>query len=229
MTRTALNEINRIGRALDVIEHRRTALLAQAADLQAEAEDYTRRRRLLEELVEVEHSTPTAEAVATVSAGPTRAVKGRELRRTAARLLWAWMGTSPVHYREWFERVLAEGYATSGKDPAASFLTNIRDSPAVVRDSSQGFYALDPTSVDRVSQAIAEAEAELADVERSLERAYAGDAQRGSVDALRTHRHRLKQQLKRLQADLQELRYVFEDDSAARDGEAAVEPDLRAA
>lgn len=229
MTRSARHEINRIGRALDVIEQRRSALLAQAAELQIEAEDYARRRRLLEELVQVEQATPTAELGPAPASLATRSLRGRELRRVAGRLLWAWMREHPIHYREWFERVLAEGYAIGGKDPAASFLTNIRDSPAVTRGSSQGFYALDPTSVDRLSQAIAEAQAELADVERSIERAYEGESQLGSVEALRTHRDHLRQQLKRLHADLQELRFVFEDDPVEQRGEPSVGPGLRAA
>lgn len=229
MVRTARNEIDRIERALSVTEQRRAAVLAQLAELEAEAEGYTRRRRLLEELVEVEQATPTAEVGATTPSRATRAVRGRELRRAAGRLLWAWKGTSPIHYREWFERVLAEGYATGGKDPAASFLTNIRDSPAVVRGSTQGFYRLDPTSIERVGQVIEEARAELADVQQSIDRAYGGDTQHGSVESLRTHRDRLKQRLKRLEADIQELRYVFNDDPAERSGESAVGSALRAA
>jgi hypothetical protein len=229
MARTARNEIDRIERALDVIEQRRSALLAQAAELQAEADDYARRRRLLEELVEVEQATPTAVAGVAAPLQATRSLRGRELRRAAGRLLWTWMGTNPIHYREWFERVLAEGYAIGGKDPAASFLTNIRDSPAVIRGSSQGFYALDPTSVDRVGQAIAEVQAELADLEQSIDRAYAGDTQHGPVEALRTHRDRLKQKLKRLEADFQELRYLFDDDPAEQRSESALGPGLRAA
>jgi hypothetical protein len=122
MARTARTEIERIARALQVIERRRAALLAQAAELQAEAEDYTRRQRLLEELVQVEQATPTAEIRVSPSQRVARSLRGRELRRAAGRLLWTWKGAEQIHYREWFERVLAKGYATGGKDPAASFL-----------------------------------------------------------------------------------------------------------
>jgi hypothetical protein len=228
MARTARNEIERIARALQVLEQRRASLLAKAAELQAEAEDYARRRRLLEELVQVEHDTPTAEIPAK-SASTTRSVRGRELRRAAGRLLWQWNGDRPIHYREWFERVLAAGYATGGKDPAASFLTNIRESPAVVRGSGQGFYALDPTRVEQVAQALSETQAELADIERSIERSYAGDTRGGSVEDLRAHRSVLKQQLKRQQADLDEVRFVFGEDSAGRLDGAVAGPGLRAA
>jgi hypothetical protein len=225
MVRTARNEIERIERALAVTEQRRGALLAELADLEAEAEGYARRRRLLAELAQVEQARPSAETGVARPQAATRAVKGRELRRAAGRLLWGWERTGEVHYREWFERVLAEGYATGGKDPAASFLTNIRDSPAVVRGSAQGFYRLDPSSIDRVGQAIGEARAELTDVQQSIERAYDGESQSGTVESLRTHRDRLKQQLKRLEADMQELRYVFGEDSVEQ-GEGSVAVDV---
>ncbi len=229
MVRTARNEIDRIERALAVTEQRRTALLAQLADLDAEVEGYARRRQLLAELAQVEQAAPTAQAGVVPPPIAARAVRGRELRRAAGRLLWAWKGTDPIHYREWFERVLAEGYATGGKDPAASFLTNIRDSPAVVRGSAQGFYRLDPSSVERVSQAIGEAQAELADVSQSIERAYTGDTQHGPVEALRKHRDGIKQQIKRLEADLQEVRYVLGEEPVAQGNESVSGPALRAA
>jgi hypothetical protein len=62
----------------------------------------------------------------------------------------------------------------------------------VVRGSAQGFYRLGPSSVERVSQAIGEAQAELADVSQSIERAYTGDTQHGPVEALRKHRDGIK-------------------------------------
>ena len=229
MARTARTEIERIARALEVIEQRRAALLAQAAELQEEAEDYTRRQRLLEELVQVEQATPTAEIGVSAPQRAARSLRGRELRRAAGRLLWTWKGEEQIHYREWFERVLAEGYATGGKDPAASFLTNIRDSPAVVRCSGQGFYRLDRTSIERAEQAADEAQAELADVERSIERAYAGGGQDGSVETLRTHRDGLKQRLKRLAADLDEVRFVFGEELVEQHGRTGVGSGLRAA
>jgi hypothetical protein len=133
-------------------------------------------------------------------------VKGRELRREAGRLLWSWRGLDGVHYREWFERVLAAGYAVGGKDPAASFLTNVRESPAVVRGEEQGFYRLDPASVQRIEQELGEAEAELADIEGQIARAY---ERRGEAGGLRSERERVKQRLRRLAGDREELAYVF--------------------
>jgi len=211
MVRTARNEIERVTRALEVIAQRRAALLAQVAALEAEAEGYERRRALLAELVEVEGATPTAEVGSGAPVPVARAVKGRELRREAGRLLWRWRGLDGVHYREWFERVLAAGYAVGGKDPAASFLTNVRESPAVVRGEGQGFYRLDLGSVQRVEQELAEAEAELADIEGQIARAY---ERNGEAGGLRGERERVKQRLRRLVGDREELAYVFAKEGA---------------
>jgi septal ring factor EnvC (AmiA/AmiB activator) len=225
LLRSARNEIERVERALGVIEQRRLALLAQLAELDAEAKGYARRRRLLEDLVEVEHATPVAELGPAVGQAKV-AIRGRNLRRIAGQLLWSWQGTEQIHYREWFERVLADGYAIGGKEPAASFLTNVRDSPAVVRGTAQGYYRLDPASRERIAQEIAEAEAELTDVQQSIDRAYAASASQESVQTLRAHRDRLKQQIRRLKSDLDEIRYVFEqealEEARASDGRSAL-------
>jgi DNA repair exonuclease SbcCD ATPase subunit len=208
LVRAARGEDQRIERALAVIEQRRSALLAQVSELDREAAEYRRRKQLLEQLV----SENVADLASTAEVGPPddalRAVKGRELRRVAGQILWASEHDGQIHYREWFERVLAAGYAVGGKDPVASFLTNVRDSPAVVRGTRQGYYRLESASLDRVAQGIREAEAELADAEQSLERArLAGD--RARIDELRTHRDRLNQTLRRQADEVAELRHIF--------------------
>jgi chromosome segregation ATPase len=213
LVRTARSEIERIERALTVIEQRRSALRAQLAELDTEVEGYVRRRTLLEELAQVEQATPTGVASTSSPSRVRRAIKGRELRRVAGQLLWDTNGESQIHYREWFERVLADGYAVGGKDPLASFLTNIRDSPAVVRGTRQGYYRLDSGSLARVTQQLGETEAEFADVEHSVERLYEDDPKHESINGLREHRDHLKQRIKALETDLDELSYVFGEGS----------------
>jgi predicted nucleic acid-binding Zn-ribbon protein len=227
LVRTARSEIERIDRGLATIEQRRAALLGQLAELNEEADGYVRRRQLLEELLYIEQVTPSA-AITTSSSLPRRAVRGLELRRVAGRLLWSWQRDREINYREWFERTLAEGYAVGGKDPAASFLTNIRDSPAVRRGSKQGRYRLDPHSQERVAQELGEVRAELADLEQTVERAYVDGEQRG-VDALRSHRDELKQRLKRLEGKMDELRYIFDENSEELDPDANASTTLQAA
>jgi hypothetical protein len=228
LLRTVRNEIDRLERALAALEGRRAAMVAQMTELDAEVEAYRHRRQLLEDLGEVEKATPTAQ-VGPRGAVVAKAIKGRRLREVAGRLLWSWQGAEQIHYRQWFERVLAEGYAIGGKDPVASFLTNVRDSPAVTRGSQQGYYRLDPSSVERIEQAMDELKAELADVQRSIEHAYGQAARAESTSALREHRDRLGQQIKRREADLREVRHVF---AAAASGDDQLAPEtapLRAA
>ena len=140
----------------------------------------------------------------------------------AGRQLWTFQGEQEVHYREWFERLMAAGFAIGGKDPLASFLTNIRDSPAVARGSRQGYYKLDPDSAAPLEQQLGEVQAELADVERSIDLAYADAEPSPRVEALREHRSHLRQTAKRLEAKLDEVRYVFQD---GRDDDAQPDPD----
>lgn len=176
----------------------------------------------------VEHAVPTT-ATAVQARQPAKgAIKGRELRRVAGRLLWDAQRDREIHYREWFERVIAAGYAVGGKDPVASFLTNIRDSPAVQRGSLPGRYRLDPNSLEMIAQQIAETQAELADVENSIERTDANTEQR-LIGALHAHRDELKQSLKGLEAKMTELRYVFAVNATGSDGELDTDGALRAA
>jgi DNA repair exonuclease SbcCD ATPase subunit len=208
LVRAARGEDQRIERALAVIEQRRSSLLAQVSELDREAAEYRRRKELLEQLVPGDAAAMTSTDEASPPDAALRAVKGRELRRVAGRILWGSEHDGQIHYREWFERVLAAGYAVGGKDPVASFLTNVRDSPAVVRGTRQGYYRLESASLDRVAQGIRETEAELADAEQSLERArLAGD--RARIDELRTHRDRLNQALRRQADEVAELRHIF--------------------
>jgi chromosome segregation ATPase len=207
LVRTARSEIERIDRSVATLEQRRAALQSQLAELDAETKSYMRRRRLLEELVDLE--TPHSGGASPKGPAARRLVKGSELRQIAGRLLWAAQEDREIHYREWFERVIAAGYAVGGKDPVASFLTNVRDSPAVVRGSAQGRYRLDAGAVARVGQEIAEVEAELADVEQSISRSYRVNDET-PVAAMREHRDGLSQRLKRLEATRAELRGVFE-------------------
>jgi septal ring factor EnvC (AmiA/AmiB activator) len=217
LVRAAAAEEERVDRALERLAHRRDTLAAELADLEAQMGELHERRRLLAMLVEGPEAADglsRAVAPAPPRAGVT-AVRGRRLRRVAARLLWRTSGEREVHYREWFERLLAEGYAVGGRDPLASFLTNVRDSPAVVRGAQPGFYRLDPSRRDAIAARIEEQDAALEDLERALADARAtGDDAR--VETLRADRRALTAERKRLEAQADELAAVFGDDE--RDG-----------
>jgi septal ring factor EnvC (AmiA/AmiB activator) len=212
LVRAAAAEEERVDRALRRLSHRRDTLAAELADLESQMGELHERRRLLAMLVEgpdAAEGLPAAVA-ATPRAGVT-AVRGRQLRRVAARLLWETSGTNEVHYREWFERLLTAGYAVGGRDPLASFLTNVRDSPAVVRGAQPGFYRLDPSRRAAIDRQRAEQRAALADLEAALAAARAaGDDAR--VETLRADRRALTAERKRLEGQAEELAAVFGED-----------------
>jgi hypothetical protein len=131
-----------------------------------------------------------------------------------------------IYYREWFEQLVQAGYAVGGRDPLASFLTNVRDSPAVVHGQTQGFYRLDPTRTGAVARDLSEAQAEMADLEQSLQRARAHNDPT-AVERLRAHRNKLAAAIKRLEANRDELAAVFSDDADAK--HQAAPPQVQAA
>ncbi|MCW2984526.1 MAG: hypothetical protein JWR63_2096 [Conexibacter sp.] len=206
LVRAAAVEEERVDRALQQLSHRRETLAAEIAGLEAQMDELQERRRLLGMLVERpgDAGPPAAPKART---GVT-AVRGRQLRIVAGRMLWQASGTAEIHYREWFERLLQEGYAVGGRDPLASFLTNIRDSPAVARGNQPGSYRLEPGRRDEVLRQIDEATAELADVEASLRQARERN-DNAAVERLRAHRATLNAGMKRLVARRDELAAIF--------------------
>jgi hypothetical protein len=121
-------------------------LLAQ--QLRGDADSTERRATELEELL------GTAPQLSLIQ---KNGLGGADLRQLAIEILARRRGPDqPVHYREWFELVASEGHEVGGKDPLASFLTQISRSPLVVKDNSQsGVYRL------RGHDALAELQAEL--------------------------------------------------------------------
>jgi hypothetical protein len=71
-------------------------------------------------------------------------LRGQRLQEIAVELLRQKKGNGAVvHYREWYELLLKEGLRVAGKDPIATFLTQVARAPGVklVRPRS-GLYQL---------------------------------------------------------------------------------------
>ncbi len=223
LLRAAQGEIERVQHARETAEAQRTTLLAELDQLDQTIKGYAHRIGLLNELI----TEPTTTA-APLLTGPRRitpspatiapgTVRGRELRRVAGRLLWVTEQTGEIHYRDWLERAITAGIVIGGKDPAASFLTNIRDSPAVTRGSRPGYYRLDPHTLENTHQQILETQAELADVDQTLEHADTHGEDSEQLQRLRNHHRDLAGRLKRLHAEAEELAYIFTEDQATTD------------
>jgi hypothetical protein len=89
-------------------------------------------------------------------------LRGAQVRETAVRLL---AGTSEpdqaVHYRTWFELLRRRGFVPAGKDPLATFLTQISRSPVVRRSTAPGVYSLDLMFPERARGQLERLQAEL--------------------------------------------------------------------
>jgi len=98
-------------------------------------------------------------------AGPI-ILRGAKIRETAARILAATsQPDQAVHYRTWYDLLRREGFLPVGKDPLATFLTQIARSPVIRRSTAPGIYSLDFHAVQRESARLAELETQLKESE----------------------------------------------------------------
>jgi hypothetical protein len=202
LVRAVMHEAQRLDRLAERAALRRQALIGQLVEVDAELEEYRRRRNLLDVLCAV----PPSPVPDHPQAPPLRTLRGAAMRRVAGTLLWRQRRDREIHYRDWFALTLAAGYAISGQDPLASFLTNIRDSPAVARGSPGGHYRLDAGCVPRLERETADIRRELTQLERSLVNAYAGTE---DVTDLRHRCGRARARLRKLERQTREVLHIF--------------------
>jgi hypothetical protein len=110
---------------------------AEVADEAArEAERYARTIRELGELLGIEDQLSITEL--------HDELKGERLREVAAKVLWQHFREGDVvHYKQWFDLVIAEGHRIGGKNPAATFLTQVARVSTVERTGRRsGLYRL---------------------------------------------------------------------------------------
>ena len=100
------------------------ALRAQAEELEAQA---SVDERLLRELEDVLDLAPQLRVDL-----QTDELRGQRLRDVAIEILRNEIGAGEsIHYREWFRLIRAAGHRVAGKDPVATFLTQVSRSEAV--------------------------------------------------------------------------------------------------
>lgn len=137
-------------------------------------------------------------------AGRSAPLRGAEIRRLAARRFFLAHGPGrSLHYRRWFDLVIADGSEIAGRDPLASLLTNLNRSPVVVRGDSPGSYAIDARAPDRLRRELAERQAELRDLSRVMADELSPSPQ------LRDHHGRLVSGVGRLEVLLAEAEEVL--------------------
>lgn len=109
------------------IQHLRT----EAEALHARAEELEDRARLDERLLrELEDILELAPQLRVDL--QTEELRGQRLREVAIEILRSELGAGEaIHYREWFRLVRAAGHRIAGKDPMATFLTQVSRCDAV--------------------------------------------------------------------------------------------------
>lgn len=107
-----------------------------AAEAAREAERYAKTVRELGELLDIEDQLSIV--------GLSDQLRGERLREIAADVLWRHHDAGDVvHYKQWFELVVADGHRIGGKNPAATFLTQVARIDSVERVGRRsGLYRL---------------------------------------------------------------------------------------
>ncbi|MGO9960718.1 MAG: hypothetical protein ACLP50_32865 [Solirubrobacteraceae bacterium] len=130
----------------------------------------------------------------------TTVLRGQAIREAAARVLAASPKASqPIHYKEWFELLRADGLIPAGKDSLATFLTQLRRSPVITRTTRQGTYMLDHDYPARARRKLEQLRRELRDAHDAPVGSEIGD-----VAPARVRRTELATEVDRLERQLEE-------------------------
>ena len=109
-------------------------------------------------------------------------------------------GRDSLHYRRWFELLVADGLEIAGKDPLAVFLTQITRSPVVRKGGRAGVYELDRHAPARLTQRLDRLQRELA----------AAATATADISTIRAQRTRLTAEIGRVERALEEATRVLE-------------------
>lgn len=148
------------------LERHKERLLARRAELREELDQLERALMATDDRItmvsEIAGNQAAAKTPATEVAADRTMLRGTQIREAAVRVLAARPeGSGAIHYRRWFELLEQSGYAVAGKDPLATFLTQISRSPVVRRSSQQGVYELDRSAPEGLRRRLSRLQAEL--------------------------------------------------------------------
>jgi hypothetical protein len=132
---TAREERRSTAAEIERLSVRAAELDAQAAVVRRELEQARRVLRRLDLVLGVEPQLDLDDATSTLH--------GERLARVATDLLSQRSPDQAVHYKQWYEWLLDQGYKIGGRDPLATFLVSVSRAPAVERVGSRtGRYRL---------------------------------------------------------------------------------------
>ena len=163
----------------------REGLRAELARVEGSLTEIDERAALLDRLAaSADPAVPNRTIAAAASAGQGgEPLRGPAIRRAAVRaLLEHPERPEALHYRDWYEAVLAAGYTVAGKDPLAVFLTQLSRSPVVRKGTQSGVYELDRGGPRRLRRRLGELHDEL----RALTATPSAGADLAAIRARRT-------------------------------------------
>lgn len=215
----AIAEHERVERELKRLDLRERELAAEIATVQAARAELEHQRNALNHFAHQREPSPAGQRSGRrlralsepkkAATNGTMVLKGASIRETAVRVLAAkHEPESPVHYRDWFELLTAQGFIPGGKDPLATFLTQISRSPVVKRTTTAGVYLLDHEFVTRARDRLATLAAQLSDTQELL-----SDATVEQIAAAREHRARLTAEMHETERQLHEALRALGDDT----------------
>ena len=167
MRSAALAERDRVERELARVAARRDELTRELASAEASERELRDHLAVLNRFAhefddgEQPNGRPQLKAVPARQNGSSNSgavvLRGARIRETAVRVLAGSPDArGPVHHKTWFELFTRQGFAPAGKDPGATFLTQIGRSPVVERTSQAGTYQLDFSFPRKARQRLAE-------------------------------------------------------------------------
>lgn len=204
----------------------RERLLARRDDLRAELDQVERALAEVDErLALLDRLAPLAELEARASAEDgageaprgevtelreAEVLRGTAIREAAVRVLAAsGDATRPVHYRRLYELLGEAGFAVTGKDPLATFLTQLSRSPVIRKTTKAGVYELDPDAPDRLRRRLGELQAELREV-------TGNPSATDDLAEVRRRRERILGEVAQVERALEEAARVLPPRAAAR-------------
>lgn len=200
LRRAAAAELVRIDRTLARIDVRRRTLEGELEAADASRRKLEQQRCTLAALAGDNQTEPPKPPRHTVSASGSTTLAGASIREEAVRLLLSKLGQdAAIHYRDWYELFTSDGLKARGKDPLATFLTQITRSPLVRRSTAHGVYSLDMSFIPR-------GERRQADLRRKLASSYqaAPATSPEGLAEVRMNRDRWTHELRTIERELAE-------------------------
>lgn len=208
LARAATAELTELDRQRALILKRRSAVQAELEDLDKALGGVDERVALLKRIAPVEENlagelVDESGALPAVDLPAGKVLRGTAIRETAARLLAESPdATRPVHYRRLYGLLTESGYSVTGKDPLATFLTQLSRSPVMHKTTQAGVYELDRESPGRLRD-------QLSMLHTELRAATENPGPTGDLGEIRQRRGAVLSEITRVERALEEVARVL--------------------